>query len=203
MKNIHKLNLLAASVAIAVSGGANASALSAQDPAVTEIIVGGATAPQNFMREDLMIRVCNAGELGPVQVFVESIKLMPSEVAGGNILQAGNQAVVHCTAGNNMPVGLAGKSIAVYKLNGGSATGVAPVAEPNLADPSTITYLDASVAGCTAKLNSAGANQWPIGTTGGNFELYECTDAALLKVQKPDAGISDVEPSLFCWSAGA
>ncbi len=197
MKNIHKLNLLAASVAIAVSGGANASALSAQDPAVTEIIVGGATAPQNFMREDLMIRVCNAGELSPVQVFVESIKLMPSEVAGGNILEAGNQAVVHCTAGNNMPAGLAGKSIAVYKLNGGSATGVAPVAEPNAADPSTMTYLDASVAGCTAKLNSVGANQWPIGTTGGTFELYECTDAALLKTQKPDAGISDVEPSLF------
>lgn len=193
MRNVHKLNILAAGVAMAVSGGAHAGAIGAAN----EVIVGGATAPQNFMREDLMLRMCDPA-LAPVRVFVDNVAVAPSKTPGGDILNQGDHFVVHCTVRNdgtfNAP--LAGADIAVYKYNGGSATGVAPVSDPVGASAGDKIYLDASVAGCNA-FNVAGNNLFPIGTTGGNYELYECPDANLIVNQDPDAGVSDVEPTLF------
>ena len=198
MRNIHKYNALAAGIAMAVSTGANAGAIGAAN----EIVIGGATAPQNFMREDLMIRMCDPA-LAPVRVFVDNVAVAPSTTPGGNIMSQGDHFVVHCTVRNdgtfNAP--LAGADIAVYKLNGGSATGVAPVVDPVNAAPNAKTYLDPSVAGCNAYSAGGGSgpagNQYPIGSTGGLFELYECPDPNLLVVQDPDAGVSDVEPTLF------
>lgn len=168
MRNVHKLNILAAGVAMAVSGGAHAGAIGAAN----EVIVGGATAPQNFMREDLMLRMCDPA-LAPVRVFVDNVAVAPSKTPGGDILNQGDHFVVHCTVRNdgtfNAP--LAGADIAVYKYNGGSATGVAPVSDPVGASAGDKIYLDASVAGCNA-FNVAGNNLFPIGTTGGNYELY-------------------------------
>ena len=184
--------LLAASIAAAVSGVsgvAHAGALGAAN----EIFIGGATAPQNFAREDLMIRVCD-GAVGDTKVYVDEIEVMPSAVAGGDILEQGDHFVVRCTTKTTFGSALDGVDLAVYKFNGGSATGVAPVADPVGASAGDKTYLDADPAAC------ASAGFFPIGTTGDSYELLECDTAAtpsLLKVQNPDAGISDVEPSLF------
>lgn len=189
------LNLVAASVALAVSGGANAGALGAAN----EIFVGGATAPQNFFREDIVQRICDPAA-APVQVFVDNVAVLPGENPGDDILNAGDQMVVRCTARATFAgaaAALAGEDIAIYKYNGGSATGVAPVADPANASAGDMQYLDASVGACNAMLNTSNANAWPIGNTADTYELYECPNAALLKTQVPDAGISDVEPTLF------
>lgn len=194
----NQLNIVAASVALAVSGGANAGALGAAH----EIFVGGATAPQNFYREDIVQRICDPSAAA-VQVFTDGIGVLPEETPGGNILETKDQQVVRCTARSNFTgaaADLNGQDIAIYKFNGGSATGVAPVAAPDAADPGTMQYLDATLTGpdaCTAVTNSQGNNAWPIGSTSNTYELYECPSQALLKTQKPDAGISDVEPTLF------
>jgi len=191
MRNIHKLNFLAASVAVAVSGSVHAGELGAAN----EIFVGGATAPQNFMREDLLLRVC--GNATTPKVFVDKVTVLPSTTPGGNILNAGDHAVVHCTADSTMPGALQNADIAVYKYNGGSATGVAPVVDPAASDPGVKTYLDASLATCVAETGGiGGANSWPIGSTSDTYELYVC-DSSHIKTQAPDAGISDVEPTLF------
>lgn len=187
MRNIHKLNILAASVAMAAAGNASAGALGAAN----EIFISGATAPANFIRESLMLDVCDAS-LAPVQVFTEEVETAPSTTPGGGILGAGNHIVVRCTAGAGNPGALAGADIAVYKLNGGSASGVAPVA-----DGIALDFLDASVGGCAAVEHTPGNNKYPIGTTGDEFELYECTNGALIVDQIPDAGVSDVEPKVF------
>ena len=188
MRNIHKLNILAASIAMATASGANAGALGAAN----EIFISGATAPANFIREDAMLRICDAAA-APVQVFTEQVAVAPSTTPGGDILNAGNHTVVHCTAkAVTGAAGLAGKDIAIYKFNGGSATGVAPVAEGLAVD-----FLDASVAGCAPVEHTPGDNTYPISTSGDVFELYECTNAALIKQQIPDAGVSDVEPKVF------
>lgn len=192
-----QLNILAASVALAMTGGAQAGNLGAAN----EIFVGGATAPQNFFREDLTIRVCDANA-ALVQVFVDQVATLPSETPGGGILNAGDQMVVRCTARGSFPAPLASADIAVYKFNGGSATGVAPVVDPANAADGVKRYLDANLdpangAVCAPVTNSQGNNAWPIGNTGGSFELYECADSSLVKVQDPDAGISDIEPSAF------
>ncbi|BCO30049.1 hypothetical protein TspCOW1_01520 [Thiohalobacter sp. COW1] len=186
-----KLNLVAASVAMAVSGGAQAGALGAAN----EIFIGGATAPQNFLREDLTIRVCDPSD--PIQVFVDEVESLPSETPGGGILNQGDHVVVRCTVKGSFPAPMGGADLAVYKYNGGSSTGVAPVAVPDGASPGNKIYLDASVAGCDAVTNSQGDNAWPIGLTGNSYELYECTDPSLIKNQDPDAGISDIEPAPF------
>jgi len=190
----NQLNIIAASVAVALSGSANAGALGAAN----EIFVGGATAPQNFFREDIVQRICDPAA-APVQVFVDGYGALPDETPGGNILLAKDQMVMHCTARTTFTgaaASLNGKDIAIYKYNGGSATGVAPVADPANASAGDITYLDASVGGCTAVLNSSSANAWPIGATANTYQLYTCP-ASLEKTQVPDAGISDVEPTLF------
>ena len=187
MRNIHKLNMLAASIAVATTGGANAGILGAAN----EIFISGATAPANFIREDAVQRICDPAAAA-VQVFTEEVETLPDITPGGNIMGAGNHTVIRCTARSGFGA-LSGQDIAIYKFNGGSASGVAPVAEGLATD-----FLDASVGGCTAQTGGiGGANAWPIGDTADTFELYECTDAALIKQQIPDAGVSDVEPKVF------
>ena len=184
-KAYNKLNLVAAGVAMVMSGGANAGAMGADN----EIFVGGATAPQNFFREDMMQRICDPAD--PIEVFVDEITQMPSVTPGGDILNQGDHVVVHCTALGSFPAPLGGADLAVYKYNGGSATGVAPVSDPDGASAGDKIYLDASVGGCTS------IGTFPISTTGNSYNLYECPEGNLIKNQDPDAGISDVEPEIF------
>jgi len=211
-----QISLVAASVACAIAGTAHAGNLTPFNPAneLNSIFVGGATAPQNFMREDVMQRICDPAT-GPVQVFVDKVTVLPSPIFGGNIMEQGDHFVVHCTARSTFASSLDGADIAVYKFNGGSATGVAPVVDPAGASDGDKTYLDAALPAdnpaCSAVTGGiGGANAWPIGATddgAGNgfsdtFELYECDsstagDPTLLQVQAPDAGVSDVEPTLF------
>ncbi|MCB1743287.1 MAG: hypothetical protein KDK91_23125 [Gammaproteobacteria bacterium] len=185
-----KLKVLSASVAFALANTASAGLLGAAN----EIFVGGATAPQTFFREDILLRVCD----GKPQVFADEIETAPSSPAATTVLKVGDHVVVRCTTKTGFAnPALDGQDIAIYKFNGGSATGVAPVV-----DATPISILDATLSGpsaCTPVAGGTGslANEYPIGTSGRVYELYVCSDASLVKAQIPDAGISDVEPTLF------
>lgn len=197
-----KTSLIAGGVALALANGAHAGALGAAN----EIFIGGATAPQNFLREDIMFRICD----GTPQVFVDDVAVTPDKTftpgSGSNILNQGDHFVVRCTTKSTFAnANLNTKDVAFYKFNGGSATGVAPVADPDGAAAGDMQYLDASVAGCAAFVSGDSPsdadadpdNLFPVLDSGRFYELYECTNPALVKTQMPDAGVSDVEPGLF------
>jgi hypothetical protein len=189
----NKLNLVAAGVAMAVaSGGANATALNAAN----EIFIGGATAPQSFMREDILLRVCDSN----IQVFVDSIENTGgvADVVAGKLLKQGDHFVIRCTTKNDtsLPADLRNVDLAVYKYNGGSATGVAPVSDPANASPGDESYLDASVANCGGAAVATSVDVLPDPNPAKTYDLYECP-AAPVSLQYPDGGISDVEPKMF------
>lgn len=182
--------LIAGGIALALANGAQAGALGAAN----EIIIGGATAPQNFLREDILLRVCDPTQ--SIEVYVDEIENTggASAVAGGELLQQGDHFVVRCTALNTFGSALDGEDVAIYKFNGGSATGVAPVSDPAGASAGDKEYMDASPANCGGTPAASGV---PVLTgTGGTYDLYECPTAPLV-TQAPDAGISDVEPGVF------
>lgn len=173
-------SLLAASVALAISGGAQAGLLGAAN----EVFIGGATAPQNFLREDIMLRICDSN----IQVYVDEIENPGgvADVLGGNLLQQGDHFIVRCTAKSTFGTALDGADIAIYKYNGGSATGVAPVS-----DTSTTDFMDAAPGNCNAPTVGI-----PSITGGAPYDLYECPAAPVVQ-QVPDAGVSDIEPQRF------
>jgi len=220
----NKLNAIAAGVALAVTGGVAHAGLPGVE---VEIIVGGASAPQNFFREDTVQRICDSSQA--IDVFVDEIQTLPGGgdmTDGSSIMAQDDQSVVKCTADASMPADLAGRVIAVYKFNGGSATGVAPVDDPDGAPDERKRYMDAdeddvadpTVAGCRLVDGGAGdvaalianndgdpGNDLNISvvsvdgtwvTNGVKFNLWECGTDQQV-VQAPDAGISDVEPGLF------
>jgi|GEM_PF-1854589 len=229
MKNVNKLNVLAASVAVAISGNAQALVVGGQMGALGAdfgAVVGGATAPRNFFYLDQLIRICDHDPALPRRVYTNSVTTPPT-VDGTVILETGNHQVVHCTTkdltlpddapipGLGTPNNFTGIDFAVYKLNGGSATGVSPVVDPANAiavAPASASYLDAVHP--ADPLNPTGAecapvfsfedpvdpanneNAWPISDTGATYELYECPNSPIV-TQAPDAGISDVEPTIF------
>lgn len=195
----YKLSSVAVSVAMAVSGSANA-AIGAQN----EIYIGGATAPQNFMLYDTVQRICDASA-ATIKVYVDEIAALPGNGnpnAGTPIMNHKDQFAVHCTTetfadDTSTPTidesKLSAVDLAIYKFNGGSATGVAPVADPANAQAADIQQLDAG-SGCTLVTNARADNTWQA-IDGSRFELYDCSNSTVAQV--PDGGISDVEPTVF------
>lgn len=177
---------VAAGVALAVSGGVNAGGNSVG--ADHEVIIGGATAPQIFLREDTLVRICGSNR----RVFVDQIQTMPSApgVSPRVTLAEGDHWVVRCTTKSTFGSALDNKDIAIYKYNGGSATGVAPVDDPAGAAAGDKQYLPASTTACNFMGN------FPIVDDSATYELYECPNVATV-TQDPDAGVSDVEPGIF------
>jgi len=197
-------SLLGTTAAFLAAGQASAGALGAPN----EIFIGGASAVQRTFHLDLIVRFCqddgNANETDGVitpAVYTESVGTTPGGGDGSASLPAlavGDQIVVHCTFKNTFGNALDNAETAVYKFNGGSATGVAPVADPAGADASAKQYLDASPSSCTqvtpdTNPQAGGTFTSVDGVT--RFALYDCPSATV--AQDPDGGISDVEPKLF------
>lgn len=198
------LGALGTSAAVFAAGNASAGALGAPN----EIFIGGATAVQETFHLDILLRFCNYdgntndadGVITP-QIFVDSVSTLPG---GGNgsaslpSLRHGSEQVVHCNFKPSLPGTLASARVAVYKFNGGSGTGVAPVADPAGAPAADQGYMDASVAACPQVI--PGSNPGPDNTFlsvdgATRFKLYDCPSTRV--TQAPDGGISDVEPKLF------
>lgn len=177
-------SVLASGIALAlVSGAASAANLTTPN----RVFIGGATAPQNFMLADYIARVCDPAQ--PITAFTDSVK----GILASGVLTTGDQWTLDCTAQAGLGGAIGGQPIAIYKYNGGSATGVAPVQAPLAADPADMAFLDAHIPGCA--LHAAGVPT--LHTPASTYDVYECTNPALIKTQHPDAGVSDVEPSIF------
>jgi hypothetical protein len=197
--------LSAAALAFA-AGQASAGAIGAPN----EIFIGGATAVQETFHLDIMLRFCNYdgntndadGVITP-QVFVDQVLTVPGAGNGSSALPAlnhKNQQVTHCNFKPALGGNLAGARTAVYKYNGGSGTGVAPVANPTVAPAADQKYMDASVANCPQVIptSNPGPDNTFLSVDGvTRFKLYDCPDTSLNVTQAPDGGISDVEPKVF------
>ncbi len=198
--------VLSAAALVFAAGQASAGALGAPN----EIFIGGATAVQETFHLDIMLRFCNYdgnvndadGVITP-QVFVDQVLVVPGGGNGANALPAlnhRNQQVTHCNFKPALGGNLAGAQTAVYKYNGGSGTGVAPVANPTVAPAADQTFMNASVASCPQVIptSNAGPGDTFLSVDGvTRFKLYDCPDTALNVTQAPDGGISDVEPKVF------
>ena len=196
------LKMLGVMASVVAAGQASAGNLGAPN----EIFIGGATAVQRTFHLDLMLRFCdwdgtaseadNGGQLTP-KVYTDSVEALPgggSPVAATPPLGVADHVVVYCTFDPALGGNLAGADVAVHKYNGGSGTGVAPVANPATAPAGDQQYLDPG-ASCTLQTNADPDDLWTSvdGTT--RFQLFECSGD--LATQAPDGGISDVEPKVF------
>lgn len=201
-----QMKAIAAGVALGISNGAFAASTPLADNAV---FVGGATAPQEFLREDTIRRICDPA--ATIRVFVDEQEGLPEPTDTtdglGAILSHGDQQVIYCAnTRGTLPAPLANQELAIYKFNGGSATGVAPVVDPDTAQADDKQFLNVvpsgtGFAGCNRITNAADTTaptgNWPIlGPNTGEFELWECPTAPKI-AQSPDAGISDIEPQRF------
>jgi len=159
------ISLLGLVAALLVSGQASAGLLGSPN----EIFIGGATAVQRTFHLDVMLRFCNwdgnvndaDGVITP-RIYTDLVKSLPG---GGNATAAtpplgvADQIVIHCNFKPSLGGNLAGAEVAVYKFNGGSGTGVAPVANPATAPASDQQYLDPD-SSCVLKTNSDVNNLW-------------------------------------------
>ncbi len=198
--------VLSTAALMLAAGQASAGAIGAPN----EIFIGGATAVQETFHLDLMVRFCNYdgntndadGVITP-QIFVDTIGTTPGSGNGSAAtptLRHGNQQVTHCNFKPGLGGNLGGARVAVYKFNGGSGTGVAPVANPTTAPAADQRYMDASTAQCPQVIptSNPGPDNTFLSVDGvTRFKLYNCPDTALNVTQAPDGGISDVEPKMF------
>ncbi len=198
--------VLSAAALVFAAGQASAGALGAPN----EIFIGGATAVQETFHLDIMLRFCNydgnvndADGVVTPQVFVDQVLVVPGAGDGSAALPAlnhRNQQVTYCNFKPALGGNLANALTAVYKYNGGSGTGVAPVANPTVAPAADQTYMNASVGACTQVIptSNPGPGNTFLSVDGvTRFKLYDCPDTALNVTQAPDGGISDVEPKIF------
>lgn len=183
MYKIPKLSLLAASVAMAIAGTANANLDSAVN---ATIFMSGASAPSNMLRENVVRNVCNATL--PINVFVDGINGGTGVATALPLLEHTTHWVVQCTADSTTGAGLAGKTIAVYKSDaGGSGNGTTPVAS-SVALP----FLDADTTNCSLTGTKVIQNSVPAAS----YNLYLCAAGHIVN-QIPDGGASDIEPTKF------
>jgi ABC-type phosphate transport system substrate-binding protein len=198
------LGVIGTSAAVFAAGNASAGALGAPN----EIFIGGATAVQETFHLDIMLRFCawdgntnNADGVRVPQVFVDDVLTKPGAGDGSTALPSlkhKSEQVTYCTFKSSLSAGMAGKDVAVYKYNGGSGTGVAPVADPVVAPAADQGYLDASTTACTQVIptSNPGPGNTFLSVDGvTRFELWDCPSTRV--TQAPDGGISDVEPKMF------
>lgn len=206
MTNLSTKLVAAVGASAAALGAGQASAGALGSP--NEIFVGGATAVQETFVQDLLSRFCHwdgntndaDGVITP-QLFVSSYSVAPGGGDGSSAtpaLKHGSHSVVHCNLQTTLPGTLAGVELAVYKYNGGSGTGVAPVADPAGAPAADQQYMDASTGTCPQVIptSNPGPDNTFLASDGvTRFKFYDCPDTTV--TQAPDGGISDVEPRLF------
>lgn len=178
---MRKLNLIASGMLLAMVGSAQASL-----PVDVDVFLSGATASSNMLREHIVEQVCNQSL--PINVYVDVIGQNPGNGVATDplpILEHTNYFAVQCTVAAGFGTTLSGKTLALYKYEGGSSTGTTPV---TAATP--LTFMDANTTNC----NLVRANQAHPG--GGTYNLYECGTNDIVN-QIPDGGLSDIEPAKF------
>jgi hypothetical protein len=198
------LGALGTAAAVLAAGNASAGAIGSPN----EIFIGGATAVQETFHLDIMLRFCeydgdldNADGIIVPQVFVDQILTTPGNgdgSASAPSLRHNRSQVTHCTFKASLGGNLAGAEVAVYKFNGGSGTGVAPVADPVVAPAADQQFMDASTTACTKVIptSNPGIGDTFLSVDGvTRFELYDCPSTTV--TQAMDGGISDVEPKMF------
>lgn len=198
------IGALGTAAAVFAAGNASAGALGAPN----EIFIGGATAVQETFNLDVLLRFCeydgNVNDADGVitpQIFVDSFSVLPGGGDGSAAtpsLRHGSEQVIHCNFKASLGGNLAGAQVAVYKYNGGSGTGVAPVANPVTAPAADQGYMDASISACpqVVPTSNPGPSNTFLSVDGATrFKLYDCPSTRV--TQAPDGGISDVEPKLF------
>jgi hypothetical protein len=198
------LGALGTSAAVLAAGQASAGAIGAPN----EIFIGGATAVQETFNLDILLRFCNYdgnandgdGVIMP-KVFTEQVLQVPGAGDGSATLPSlrhNKQQVVHCNFKPSLGGNLANKEVAIYKFNGGSGTGVAPVADPAVAPAADQQYMDASLGACPQVIptsNPGPGNSFLSVDGATRFTLHDCPSTTV--TQAPDGGISDVEPKVF------
>jgi hypothetical protein len=198
------LSVLGAAIAVLGAGQASAGALGAPN----EIFIGGATAVQETFNLDILLRFCNYdgdaddtdGVIMP-KVFVNTYSVTPGNGDGSAPLPAlkhGSQQAVYCNFKASLGGNLANALVAVYKYNGGSGTGVAPVSDPDVTPVADMQYMDASLGACpqvNPTSNPGPGNSFVSVDGATRFTLHDCANTTV--TQKPDGGISDVEPKMF------
>lgn len=202
VKNI--LGALGTSAVVFAAGQASAGTLGAPN----EIFIGGASAVQETFHLDILLRFCeydgNTNDADGVitpQIFVDQILTTPGNGDGSlslPTLRHNRQQVVNCTFKPALGGSMGGSQVAVYKFNGGSGTGVAPVADPVTAPAADQAYMDANTTSCPQVVptsNPGPANTFLSVDGATRFKLYDCPSTTV--TQAPDGGISDVEPKLF------
>jgi hypothetical protein len=198
------LGALGTSAAVFAAGNVSAGALGSPN----EIFIGGATAVQETFHLDIMLRFCeydgNANDGDGIitpQVFVDQVLTTPGNGDGSAALPTlrhNRNQVTHCTFKASLGAPMAGAEVAVYKFNGGSGTGVAPVADPAVAPSADQQFMDASTATCPQVIptSNPGPGDTFVSADGATrFKLYDCPSTFV--TQAPDGGISDVEPKVF------
>lgn len=202
------LGALGTTAAVFAAGQASAGALGAPN----EIFIGGATAVQETFNMDILVRFCDydgntndADGIIQPRVFVDSYSTLPGAgdgAASKPTLRHGSEQAIYCTFKNSLGGNLAGANVAVYKFNGGSGTGVAPVANPAGAPTADQGYMDASLGACPQVNPTSNPNANPavpntfLSVDGVlRFTLHDCSSTRV--TQAPDGGISDVEPKMF------
>ena len=175
---MRKINAVAAGVALAICAGSANATLTTD----FKVFMSGATAPSNMVREHIVQNLCDQAQ--PIDVYVDVIDIVPN-LATNTVLGHTNHFVVSCTAGSLLGASAQGKTMAVYKFEGGSSTGTTPVAN-RLAQE----FMNADKTACT--LNTANVQH----ANGGTYNLYECGTNDFVQ-QIPDGGVSDVEPTQF------
>jgi hypothetical protein len=179
---MRKSSLIAAGVSLGIAGAANAAVLPVQVP----LFFSGNTAPSNLLREHVVRNLCN--HAATINVYVDSL------TAGGGadlssatpLLQHSKYWTVQCTAGTIPSAGtLSGKTMAVYKSDGGSSEGAT-----NVTDATAVGFLDSSTTGCTLL-----GDKPIVGGGGAVMHVYQC--GTTVQNQIPDGGGSDEEPGVF------
>ncbi|HKR46163.1 MAG TPA: hypothetical protein VJU59_41980 [Paraburkholderia sp.] len=167
----------------AVAGPASAAFFEPWTVAGTEthtLRLSGATAQDKGIVL-LMRRICSTGTMTRIQGTVDSAMLCEANGADSAPIAAGTKLVLYKNS------------------NGGSSRGVNPVADQttvtflNLASLSQVQYQNTSV--CTLTTFASTADF-------ADYKEYACGASATTSNLAPDAGISDVEPSLLGWVTG-
>jgi hypothetical protein len=202
------LSALGGAVALAAAGQVSAQVPNPQ-VAPNQIFIGGATAVQRSFDLDITLRFCNYdgnvndndGFITPA-VYTNRVLDVPGNGDGSAALPpigVGSQVIVHCSFKPSLGGNLAGAEVAVYKLNAGSGTGVAPVSNPDTAPAADQRQMNASPDNCTRVIptSNPGPDNTFLSIDGQTrFRLFACPDAPIV-TQAPDGGISDVEPKVF------
>jgi hypothetical protein len=167
-------------VTFAVAFSVGASALSLEEDPDLAVRIGGSSAQDQLLEGLMRLR---AGIAGAPNICEEGSLDIYAAVIDGT-----RQLLYYCLTDANIPGVGAGRRLAVFKSSGGSGDGVQPLLEAREMPFLAIDRLRSG--GCAARTRIL-----PTADLAAYTEHRDC--AAGVESRLPDAGISDLEPSLL------